>query len=54
MQAQHEDMEALMREQAHPQAWLRSLRQAGAWVLIALGLLQFVAGTSVTFLPSAA
>ena len=54
MQAQHEDMEALMREQAHPRAWLRSLRQAGAWVLIALGLLQFVAGTAVTFLPSAA
>ena len=43
-----------MREQAHPRAWLRPLREAGAWLLIALGLLQFVAGTAVTFLPSAA
>ena len=43
-----------MHEQAHPQAWLHSLRQTGAWVLIAMGLLQFVAGTAVTFLPSAA
>ena len=43
-----------MREQAHPKTWLHSLRQLGAWLLIALGLLQFVAGTAVMFLPSAA
>ncbi|KAK9831399.1 hypothetical protein WJX81_001186 [Elliptochloris bilobata] len=53
-QAPHADMEALMHEQAHPKAWLHTLRELGAWVLIALGLLQFVAGTAVTFLPSAA
>ena len=34
--------------------WVSALRKSGAWVLIGLGLLQFVAGTAVTFLPSAA
>ena len=44
----------VIRVQPGSESWVSALRKAGAWVLIGLGLLQFVAGTAVTFLPSAA
>lgn len=52
VQEVHADVEQdVSGHRARPSAWLCTLRRTGAWLLLAMGILQFVAGIAVTFLP---